>query len=384
MMIAASVGSGMFWPRLPSLTRTTTIATAPSTPVSWVREPADWATAVRDADALTGNPLNNPAARFAAPSAMISWSLSTRSPRFDARLRDKVVVSASMTNAIPAAATSSLPVSWRLTSGKLAVGKPEGIRPTTDTPCAVRSKISVAMAEPTTATRIPGTLGSQWRNARITAREAMPTIRLAVTVSPLATPSTKALLSSNNRSALALNPKSRGSWLTSTTMAMPLRKPTRTGFESNSARMPARANPAITHMAPMRRASIPASATAVAGSPCAPRSGRIAATMSGPNAESGPSTSTRDGPKTEYASNATTVVYSPVTGGSPANSAYAMPWGTSNVTSTSAAITSPRSHSRRYRRATSSPGTCRVIAVGMPCCGAPSGLVKTRSCLSLL
>ena len=312
----------MYCPRLPSLTRITTIAAAPSTPVSWVREPADSATAVRDADALTGNPLNSPAARFAVPSAMISWSLSTRSPRFDARLRDSVVVSASITNAIPAAATNSLPVSCRLTSGKVGVGKPEGIRPTTDTPCAVRSKTLVAMAEPTTATRIPGTLGSQRRNARITARDATPTIRLAVTVSPLATPSTKALLSSNKPVGARAEAEEPGQLTHEHDDGDAVEEADAHGLREQLGQDARRGrSPAITQMAPMRRASIPASATAVDGSPWAPRSGRIAATMSGPSAESGPSTSTRDGPNTAYASNATTVVYSPVTGGSPASSA---------------------------------------------------------------
>ena len=41
-----------------------------------------------------------------------------------------------------------------------------------------------------------------------------------------------------------------------------------------------------------------ASAIAVAGSPLAPASGRMVAAIIGPRDESGPSTSTRDGPNT--------------------------------------------------------------------------------------
>ena len=51
-------------------------------------------------------------------------------------------------------------------------------------------------------------------------------------------------------------------------------------------------------MAPTSNASIPARAIASAGSFDAPRIGTIAAKMSGDTDESGPSTSSRDGPKT--------------------------------------------------------------------------------------
>ena len=47
--------------------------------------------------------------------------------------------------------------------------------------------------------------------------------------------------------------------------------------------------------------STEASAIARAGSPSAATSGRTVAAIIGPREESGPSTSTRDGPKTAYA-----------------------------------------------------------------------------------
>ena len=53
-------------------------------------------------------------------------------------------------------------------------------------------------------------------------------------------------------------------------------------------------------MRPTRIASIPASAIAVAGLSPATRSGVIAAKISGDTDESGPSTSTRDGPRIAY------------------------------------------------------------------------------------
>lgn len=88
-----------------------------------------------------------------------------------------------------------------------------------------------------------------------------------------------------------------------------------------------------------------ANATAWAGSP--PASGSTAAAISGASAESGPSTSLREGPNTAYAARARTVVYRPVTAGSPANSAYAMPCGTRSAVSTRPATTSAPNHARR-------------------------------------
>jgi len=51
---------------------------APTTPVSCVREPADSATGVRDALLLIGKPERSPAATFAAPRPMSSRLGSTR------------------------------------------------------------------------------------------------------------------------------------------------------------------------------------------------------------------------------------------------------------------------------------------------------------------
>ena len=53
------------------------------------------------------------------------------------------------------------------------------------------------------------------------------------------------------------------------------------------------------------------------------------------------------------------VVYRPVTGGSPASSAYAMPWGTRIAASTMPATMSARAQDRRYERANRIPGTHR-------------------------
>ncbi len=74
-------------------------------------------------------------------------------------------------------------------------------------------------------------------------------------------------------------------------------------------------------MTPTRIANIPARAMAVLGSSPATTSGASAAKISGDTDESGPRTSTRDGPMIAYPTRHAIVVYSPVTAGSPASSA---------------------------------------------------------------
>src|SRR5215216_2529357 len=97
------------------------------------------------------------------------------------------------------------------------------------------------------------------------------------------------------------------------------------GLEIRSATKPSPPAPASTVIAPVSRASAEASATARAGSPFAPTSGRIVAAIIGPSEESGPSTRIRDGPNTAYPSRQVIDVYRPVIAGRPASSAYAIP-----------------------------------------------------------
>ena len=73
----------------------------------------------------------------------------------------------------------------------------------------------------------------------------------------------------------------------------------------------------------------------------------IVAAIIDASAESGPSTRIRDRPTTAYARRHVTLAYKPVIAGSPASSAYAIPCGTNNVTSTSPATTSWESQERR-------------------------------------
>ena len=96
-------------------------------------------------------------------------------------------------------------------------------------------------------------------------------------------------------------------------------------------------------MAPTISASMPASATASAGSSVT-SSGVIATAIMGATDASGPSTRIREGPSSAYPTRTAIVVYSPLTGGSPASSAYAIPCGTRIAASTTPAMMSKRSH----------------------------------------
>jgi hypothetical protein len=92
------------------------------------------------------------------------------------------------------------------------------------------------------------------------------------------------------------NPKSFGSWLTMIVTASPFMYPTCTSLDRRSATKPNLPRPSPISMIPTSTASMPASTIALPGSPVT-SNGVIAAKISGDTDESGPSTSTRDGPK---------------------------------------------------------------------------------------
>ena len=95
-------------------------------------------------------------------------------------------------------------------------------------------------------------------------------------------------------------------------MPRPFMYPTCTSLESRSATKPSLPSPRPISSSPTSTASIPASAIAVPGSPPATSSGVIAARISGEIDESGPSTNTREGPNSAYATRHAIVVYRPV------------------------------------------------------------------------
>jgi hypothetical protein len=124
---------------------------------------------------------------------------------------------------MPKAARARVLRSVMPTWGTAKVGNPDGTSPTTVTPRATRSNDDTATMEPTTATSTPGIFGSQRWNPMITARDARPTTSAAGTVSLLPTPSRKAFVWLITLPLEPLKPNSFGSWLTTTTTAMPLR-----------------------------------------------------------------------------------------------------------------------------------------------------------------
>ena len=98
--MAPSVGWGTYSIAPVANTSTKAITAAPTTPVTWEREPACSDTAVRDPLVLTGKPWNSPAKMFAAPMPIISWSPCTRSPRRAANDDAVDIVSARATTAM--------------------------------------------------------------------------------------------------------------------------------------------------------------------------------------------------------------------------------------------------------------------------------------------
>ena len=106
---AARVGWGRSWRRPGKNSRISTIAAAPTRPVTWVFAPACSATAVRDPLVLTGKPWNSPAARLAEPIPIISFCPSTSSPLRAAKDDAVEIVSVSDTRAIPKAPPTSSP-----------------------------------------------------------------------------------------------------------------------------------------------------------------------------------------------------------------------------------------------------------------------------------
>src|SRR5262245_15131194 len=94
---AASALLGSLLRRLGANVRSNATAMAPTTPVSWVFEPAASATGVREELLLIGNPWKSPAARLAAPRPTISWLGSTYDFVRAAYVRESTLVSANET-----------------------------------------------------------------------------------------------------------------------------------------------------------------------------------------------------------------------------------------------------------------------------------------------
>ena len=176
----------------------------------------------------------------------------------------------------------------------MASGRPAAVRPTVATPSAASPSAAEAIVAPTTATRIAGSLLVSRGSTSSTARTATPTSSVVVFV--WSRPSTNALTSSMKLSASVEKPNSFGSWPTMIVMPRPFMYPTCTSLESRSATKPSFPSPSAISSRPTNTASIPARTIAVPGSPPATSSGVIAARISGEIDESGPRTSTRDGP----------------------------------------------------------------------------------------
>ena len=140
MTMAPSTEIGSAESKLGASSSRSRIASAPMSPVTWLRAPALNATAVRDPLVLTAKPWKNPASTFAAPIPTISWLPSIGCPVRRAYAVAVEIVSARATSVMPRAPATSKPMSPIDTSGTLSGGKPWGKLPTTLTPLLGRSR----------------------------------------------------------------------------------------------------------------------------------------------------------------------------------------------------------------------------------------------------
>ena len=219
MTTAASVDWGRSASSPLRKSRSATTMAAPTRPVTWLLAPDCSATAVREPLVETAKPWKNPAAMFATPIPIISWSGWTSSPRLAAKLVDVAMVSVSETSVMPTAARSSGPTSLMLVHGKAGVGTPWGSAPTVFTPCAARSTTAETIVAPMTATSTAGTFRDSRGSTSITTRQARPTASVVTFVWSM--PETNAFSSLMNPSASVENPNSFGSWPTMMVMARP-------------------------------------------------------------------------------------------------------------------------------------------------------------------
>ena len=263
--------------------------------MSWLLAPDCSATAVRDPLVETANPWTSPAATFAAPMPIISWFGSTSSPRRAAKADEVAIVSVSDTSVMPTAAMSSGPTSESCVHGSDGVGKPCGSEPTVAISSARPSTADTTVA-PTTATSTAGTFfvrSAADRAARRARRRRSRARRLR----------SGRGLSTNSRDLVdeAVGVGGEAEQLRQLADDDRDRQPVhvadlhlagqQVGDEAELADPEADLDERRRSRRASRRARSPFPGSSVAAS------GTIAAKISGETDESGPSTSTRDGPK---------------------------------------------------------------------------------------
>ena len=192
---------------------------APTRPVTCVLAPDCSATAVRELLTEMAKPWNRPAPRLAAPTAIISRSASTSSPRRAAKLEDVAMVSVSETSTMPTAAAASVARSAASVNGNEGVGSPVGSVPTVFTPSAARSKAAETTVAATTATSTAGIFFEM--RGRPSSRARVPRPTRSVVVFVWSRLEKKATTSSMKVSPSVEKPKSLGSWPTMIVMASP-------------------------------------------------------------------------------------------------------------------------------------------------------------------
>jgi hypothetical protein len=203
-------------------TRTSVITPAPTTPVTWDREPACSATAVRDPLVLTGNPGRSRGdVRRADPDHLLI-APRTCSPRRAANADAVDMVSASATTAMANAPEQRRQVTPRDSGNR---ERREALR-------NHANRVDPVFLQVQRVDRDRGqhhhdedtrSLGSSRFSIRIPASEATPTTAAVAFASPCANPDTKARASAMSPSASTENPRSFGSWPTMIVSASPFR-----------------------------------------------------------------------------------------------------------------------------------------------------------------
>ena len=207
----------------PGVTSMNTITRAAATmPLNGVRAPASSAMGVRDELPQTGKPPSRPLATLAIPSAPISWLPLVWMPRRPARLLDKAEVSAKAMSAMPAAGPMSPATSSRVMPPRAGAGSPWGRAPTMGM-ASLRPRAAAAAMDAATASSTPGTFPGRNRPATMMTTVAAPNSSATGFTAPWSTASAVPAAVACNEPPETWMPRSRGSWLTMTASAMPLR-----------------------------------------------------------------------------------------------------------------------------------------------------------------
>ncbi len=236
---------------------------APTSPVSWLLAPDCSATAVREPLVDTAKPWKNPGGQVGGPDAdhlLVRVDLVATASREARRRRDRVGQRDQR--------DADRRRQQRTDIAEVGPGQRRPRQPLREGPHRVDSQVEDGSHHRRTdhgdedSRNRPCEAGQHEQNGQRDHAEDQRR-RVALVESAAGTPAR----SSTKPSASVENPHSLGSWPTMMVIASPFMYPTWTSFESRSATKPSFAIPSPIRISPTMIAIIPASATAVSGSP---------------------------------------------------------------------------------------------------------------------